>query len=268
MTETGFNAQARHTQTAIETIQTDGLHTVRDLVERTRDRIISRIATSPSAYDLWFHTQLEAEAGRLLHEMHEPLTKRLTHDVRAAADAIDAAYEPLQDFGLEVGGVGWTQAQVAFISQANIAERISNLIDDGQAKIKDVLQQGMLGVMTPQEVQRAIAGNLEQAAGFGPLWFRADMIWTTEVNGVANRAAIAKSKEIESRSPGKMLKSWLHSGNTRWPRQRHIDLGQLPPQPIDEPYDVGGTAADGPHDASLPASEVIKCGCTLIVEFA
>lgn len=268
MTESDFNNHAQQSRANVEAIQADGLNAARDLIERARDKVVVKLANAPSEFDTWFYTQLQAEADRMLDDLREPLTDRLVQDVSAAADALDVAYEPLRDFGIEVGGVGWTREQVQFVSRANLAERISTAIDGGKANIRTALQQGMLGVMTPQEVQKAIAGNLDQAKGFGPLWHRADMIWSTEVNGTCNRAMIDKSKEIESRSPGKMLKGWMHSGNTRWPRTRHVHLGRLAPQPIDEPYDVGGYAAHGPHDSNLPAEEVIRCGCSLYLVFA
>ena len=268
MTVAEFNAQAQGTQSALERIAGDGLQAVRDLVERARDRIIGKLAEAPSEYDVWFYTHLQLEAERLIGELRGPLTAQLARDAEQAANAIDTAYESLQHFGIEVGGVGWTWAQVETLTRARLAERISNLVAGGQIRIRDALQQGMLGTLTPFEVQKTIAGNLAQAEGFGPLWYRADMIWTTEVNGTAGRAMIDKAQAIERRNPGKMLKRWLHSGNTRWPREHHIRLGQLPPQPIPEPYDVGGIPAHGPHAENLSAEEVIKCGCTLILEFA
>jgi len=265
MSDTYPTSQSRQ---ALETIQQRGLDAVRDLLERARDQVLRKLADAPSEYDVWFYRQLEAEAERALRELQDPLTARLYADVQAAAEAMDAGVDPLKDIGIEVGGVGWTREHVRPLSQAAIADRVTTLIEGGQAKVKSVLQQGMLGVLTPQEVQKAIAGQLDVAKGFGPLWYRADMIWTTEVNRVCNQAAIARAKEIERRSPGKMKKRWLHSGSTRWPRQHHVTLGELPAQAIDEPYNVNGYLADGPHADNLPAGEVIKCGCTLLVEFA
>lgn len=265
MTDTYPTLQSRQ---EIDSIQRRGTETARDLIERARDQVLRKLADAPSDYDLWFYRQLEGEADRALRELQDPLTARLYADVQAAADAVDAGFEPLTQAGMEIGGVGWTRSLVRIVSQADIAHRITTLIEGGQAKVKSVIQQGMLGVMTPYEVQKAIAGALDAAKGFGPLWYRADMIWVTEVARVFNQGAIAHAKEIERRSPGKMKKRWLHSGNTRWPRQHHIRLGDLPAQAIDEPYNVNGYLADGPHAANLPAGEVIKCGCTLIMEYA
>lgn len=255
-------------QPVLEHIADDGRQAARDLIERARDRLVTRLAGGPSEYDIWFYTQMQAEADRLLADLREPLTDRLLADVGAAADAVDAALEQARRVGIEVGGVGWTRAQVEYVSRAAIGDRITTALAGGQQTITAALQQGMLGVLTPHEVRQAIAASLDENAGFGPLWYRADMIWNTEINGAANRSMIEQTRAIERRSPGKMRKRWLHSGNTRHPRVAHVQLGGLPAQPPDQMYLVNGWEAYGPHDGGLPAEEVIRCGCTLILDYA
>lgn len=62
---------------------------------------------------------------------------------------------------------------------------------------------------------------------------------------------------------GAIWKEWRHSARMMEPRLSHISASGDRVQGLDTLFDVGGYFCLHPHDPSLPASEVVNCGCSV-----
>lgn len=62
-----------------------------------------------------------------------------------------------------------------------------------------------------------------------------------------------------------MVKEWRHEGFNRVDRMTHVAANGDKVQGLYTPFNVGGYSCQYPHDPSLPASEVVNCGCRVKV---
>ena len=62
---------------------------------------------------------------------------------------------------------------------------------------------------------------------------------------------------------GAIWKEWRHSTRKMEPRITHILANKDRVQGLDTPFNIGGYFCLHPHDPTLPASEVVNCGCTV-----
>lgn len=60
-------------------------------------------------------------------------------------------------------------------------------------------------------------------------------------------------------------KEWLHEGINQIDRVSHVAAHGQRVRGLDTPFVVGGYSCQFPHDPSLPASEVVNCGCRVRV---
>lgn len=60
-------------------------------------------------------------------------------------------------------------------------------------------------------------------------------------------------------------KEWIHAGVNRKDRPSHVAANGDKVRGLDTPFTVGGYTCQFPHDPTLPASEVINCGCRVRV---
>lgn len=61
----------------------------------------------------------------------------------------------------------------------------------------------------------------------------------------------------------RIVKTWVHSSRMMQPRDAHVTLAGTEVSGLDGVFDVNGYMVPRPHDPSLPASEVVNCGCSL-----
>ncbi len=87
---------------------------------------------------------------------------------------------------------------------------------------------------------------------------RAERVARTELSGLMNEVTY---KQMED-SGVVARKRWYSVGDSRT-RESHLALNGTTVA-FDEKFNVNGTMADGPHDRSLPASEVVNCRCRII----
>lgn len=137
----------------------------------------------------------------------------------------------------------------------------------------DVVMQNLITAVnerTLKEIAIALAQGIEDGVSFGKMAnyikkyvgskSRALGIAITESTR-ANALGKERSAEDWQRETGTELwKLWIHSGNPREPRNNHIALQN---QPIrkEEPFANGLIR---PGDPSGPASETVRCQCTLV----
>lgn len=154
------------------------------------------------------------------------------------------------------------------------ADRVRHLEGAATENVTRLLRLGVLGHMTPSAVQLQIAQYLgipaRSGRGYpGELWRQAERVWRTESLNMFNGAAAERLRDLAAREKG-WRKMWQHGGRPLRPRPYHLKVlhGQI--LGATEDFTVmgpDGTAwkAFGPHDPRLPASEVVNCGCSLVM---
>lgn len=150
---------------------------------------------------------------------------------------------------------GWAAVvnEAAVSYQATAANRLVNV---GETTWKMIRAQTVHALETGMTTE-ALKGRIEQVASFSE--YRADTIARTETVAAYNagdREAAAALGEY-----GPVEKVWLATLDER-AREAHADLNDTC-IPVDEPFNVNGYSADGPHDPSLPAGEVVNCRCVI-----
>ena len=155
-----------------------------------------------------------------------------------------------------------------------LAERVSRLVDgttqDGvvkyrgwNASIHDDLTSSLAAAYQNGESVDGAIARIGRMLGVDPadpgqIGHRAEAIARTETIGLSNDVA----RKQMSESGVVTHKEWYSIGDERT-RESHAMLNGTR-IPFNEQFNVNGTMADGPHDPSLPAEEVINCRCRLI----
>ncbi len=166
---------------------------------------------------------------------------------------------------------------VRFINQKNLIPE-SFFLTSWRAWIRDYVMQSIVlqeliqdvNSRTLKEIAKALSLGIEQGLDFEKLSksivkfvasrSRAKGIAVTEATR-ANALGKERSAEDWERETGEELwKIWIHSGNPREPRLNHISIAEKP-IPKSELFPNGLTR---PGDPSGPASETVRCQCTII----
>lgn len=90
---------------------------------------------------------------------------------------------------------------------------------------------------------------------------RAEVIARTETVGAYVQGDMAGNRALGANGP--IEKVWRATMDQRTRESHAMTEGQV--RKLDEPFDVGGTPMDSPHDPSAPPGEVVQCRC--YVEF-
>lgn len=116
-------------------------------------------------------------------------------------------------------------------------------------------------------VQDAMQAAEKMLSDGYPSWAsRAETIARTEVVGANNQGSLATWGAVAEASGATATKSWLATEDNVT-REDHADAdGQE--VGINEMFDVGGEAMNGPGDPDADAGQVINCRCTLTYAFA
>ena len=260
-----FAERTRQAAAQVEHLTEEGVRQAAQILNQARDTLILKLASAPTEYGEWYYSQLLHETAALFAD----LQTRYQADLRDTLDDVgqtvaQAIDEPLRQAGLTLALPRISRQTVEALTTFPVGELIGGLTQDGKQLIQNTLQLALLGVKTPWEVQQVLAGQLDAAGPFHKIHARAEAIWQTEANRVFNTLAQARYQRLGAMFPGRFQKQWRHSGNTSHPRPNHVALdGQT--IPMEDKFLVSGVECDGPHDANLPASEVIRCGCTTIL---
>lgn len=265
LTNLEFAQATRQAAVRVGNLTDDGVRAAREILQEMQRELLHKLAQGPTEYGEWYYNQLLKDVDRL----YADLNTRYTDEIGATLDSIaetitDSMDQPLKEMGLILDLPRASRQTVEFMTGFAPGELIGGLTQAGKQRIQTALQQALLGVKTPWELQQLLAKDLEVAGPFRTIAERAEAIWRTEAGRVFNTLARERYRRVEAKFPGRFEKEWLHSGNVRNPREHHQKLdGQR--IGINEKFLVGGFEADGPHDPALPVGEVIKCGCTAIL---
>jgi hypothetical protein len=267
MTEEEFEARSQRTGKDLEGKIDASSAKIQAIFRDMRDKLIVRLAEGPDKFNEFFYLNLLKDVNRWMDESRDKTINEVKDLQDEIVDSVTEIDRNLEEMGITIGMPAASIQAIEFLTGFSAAERIKRMTDDMKSKVRALLNDGLLGLKTPFEIQQKIAGSIEDAGPFGSIVRRAEMIVRTELVGAYDKLAQQRYERIEATKPGLMEKEWMHSGNTQNPRKNHLALdGDR--IGINETWNVGGHEALGPHAANLPAKEVVGCGCTTRLVFA
>jgi len=225
-----------------------------------------------SHYRRWLR-RLDDLLGQLREEWQADASATLEAILRLARAA---ATDPLA-----AAGIGSFQLRSSLAQMALLYEHVPELIQEVTDRARREIARRAQAQLTGAEDARSFIGWLEaflsteprrhDTSRFGAFPYQAERIWRTESQRVLNLGQQLSLQELSRSAPGWvteiMRKFWIHGAFGRQqPRLHHMELERRTrdaPIPLDAKFNVNGYPAAGPHDPTLPASEVINCGCTL-----
>jgi hypothetical protein len=141
-------------------------------------------------------------------------------------------------------------------------ENVTKLTDDARRIVRREVQLGAIG----QDLEATtgnIARTLRDRLTFRSIEARARAIATTEISKAYNLTAINSIESAQATNPD-ILVQWIHARfGVLQPRPAHVRL-HLTTREKGATFSVNGHKAKGPHDPSLPASEVVHCSCRTV----
>ncbi|HXF72322.1 MAG TPA: phage minor head protein [Actinomycetota bacterium] len=240
-----------------------------ELAEQTRREILDRLSSLPEGSFSARHLRglregldraIAGLVGRYQREVRDLLER--AHEL-----GIDLGEEPLKLAALasrsagQVVPAGVVPRQTLEVLQDYSAELITRIGEEARARINSVLAQGALGVVSPHEAIRRIAGALPDASVFRSIGLRAETIYRTEAGRVLSAAAEVRMGQMADRLP-RMRKQWVAVMDARTRPTHAAAHGQI--VGAREQFVVGGYLARFPRDPYLPAGESISCRCWAI----
>jgi hypothetical protein len=147
-------------------------------------------------------------------------------------------------FGAVIGGAAQHVTDITDTTRIEVAKLISEAYKTG------------MGIPATADLIRSAMTTAAPA--------RADAIARTELNRVANGAAVAGVNIVAAATGQRYTKVWLTAEGADYPR--HATYAGLDGQTreLAQPFDVGGYPADYPGDANLPPEESVRCRCTVV----
>ena len=182
---------------------------------------------------------------------------------------------------LAAAGVASFQLRSQLAQMKLLYEHVPELIQGVTDRARSEIARRAQGQLTGAEDSRSFISWLDgylrtqpargDRARFGAFAHQSVRIWHTESQRVLNMGQHLSLQELSRSAPdwltGALGKWWLHgSGGRIQPRPSHVAMENATrdhPIPLDAKFNVDGYLAYGPHDPTLPASEVIECACTL-----
>jgi hypothetical protein len=250
-----------------------GQEAVAKILEETRRQILLELATLPG--DGWSAHFLQQSLSAINARLNtwetatgRELGGRLSSTWESGAELLPTAMDAA---GIRVSSFGISSTILDSLKEFAFG-RISAVKGDLFNKIRGELTLGVIGQKTPQEVTRALMGDLADKPipigkwgkpVFKSVEERAQVITGTEM-GRAFSLATQKSMDDAVDSVPELKKMWLHAGHPGVPRAIHLALhGQV--RDMDRPfYSADGIRIMYPRDPNAPIKEVIRCGCTHI----
>lgn len=140
---------------------------------------------------------------------------------------------------------------VQYLSQAN--NRLMGIGNDAWSSVREGLVEGMQAGEGIPQLKRRVRDTIDVVEA------RARVIARTEVIGASNAGSFMQAK-----AAGVKTKTWLSTTDARTrPAHNAVDGATVG---FDEPFAVGGSMMQYPHDPAGPASQVANCRCTLLYD--
>lgn len=241
----------RNTQAEIERLMTVAL-----------DRVRVILSAMPTDYQQWQLPQAEREIQRALDTFRSQASAAASIASSQSWDAGKSLVDgPLQAAGFNVAGVAplLTQNQLQAL-KSFLTDRIRDVSADAVNRVNTQLGLVTIGVQTPFEATKAVAGILQdQSLG------RATTIVRTELGRAFSVASQARLEQAAQVVP--MDKVWRRSGKVHQRWGHAIADGQRVAH--DEPFQIIAKTGEivelmFPRDPKGPPGETINCGCVSI----
>lgn len=139
-------------------------------------------------------------------------------------------------------------------NKKNALKKAKIMANTTKDKLNKIIVQAQREGWSHKDLVKEIMSSVENMSEY-----RASTIARTETSTSINTVSYKTST-----SSGMKEKGWIHIGGKKVDRENHKALnGKW--IPIEEKWDLGnGIYAEYPHDANLPASEVVRCSCLQI----
>lgn len=244
---------------------------VREMVEFLRNTQRSIIAMlselSPEEYKFnnltAINQSIEQVIGEFKSNYGNLMNARLEDAFELGVNFVD---KPIIKAGIGLGEPMLSRELVE-ISQLMSADLVTDISEKMRQTINANMRLGILGEKSPGDLINELSRDKNFKRGrFKSVKDRAELITRQEINRTLSLATIQREGVWAEVVPG-LSKYWLTAGD-ELVRQTHKGVGARTnpasggtPIPIKAKFNVGGFKARGPHDASLPAKEVMNCRC-------
>lgn len=139
-------------------------------------------------------------------------------------------------------------------NKKHAANKVEKITETTRKKLNTIISEGQKIGISHQEMVENIMNAVDDMSEY-----RASTIARTETKTSINTTSYDGAKKI-----GMEEKCWIHIGGKKTSRENHKILKNKWID-IDDYYDLGnGIKALYPHEAGLPASEVVNCRCLII----
>lgn len=148
------------------------------------------------------------------------------------------------------------RAEAVKFAQRTAATQWANISATTQASVQRIISLGIEAGTSPTNIAAQIRKTYDEFKGG-----RAATIARTETANALNFGLQETARQTARRENIELEKVWVTilDGNQRDSHNRAN--GQT--RPLDEPFIVGGSSGQRPHDPALPAAETVNCRCTL-----
>jgi SPP1 gp7 family putative phage head morphogenesis protein len=236
-----------------------GFNEVRNRHERKAKSLVVRWYEGLEAQVLGRLREAEKALGPSI--VRAPKLELLLFSVEEATQALEELLGPELLAAYEAAGeeaMILAELDIGFDMSTQVAERLlagrrlvmRSIAETAQERLRGSLADGLAGGET---VSQLTTRALEWAKAGKEVY--AETVARTETGVVMNAAALDGYQQA-----GATHKEWLAIMDDRT-RDTHASLDGAV-VPIAETFDVGGFAASGPGDPSLPVEEVANCRCT------
>lgn len=148
------------------------------------------------------------------------------------------------------------------VSQNMTADLVTGVSAEARKLITNAVSLSVIGKETPFEAMKKVDKIIGAKVDRG-VTYRAEQIVRTEVKRAQSIATQARLEQATQQLPT-LQKQWLWSGKVHGRANHQAIDGQV--KNVNEPFIIpggprGSYEAMSPRDPSLPASEIINCGC-------
>ncbi|RIX47445.1 MAG: hypothetical protein D3M94_07170 [Rhodocyclales bacterium GT-UBC] len=236
----------------------------KQLLEKTRDEVVALLtlaknnmvlvlASAPTDYQQWQMTALQREIDRVLAELTQSSTRKISDAVMKAWEGgISAIDKPLAAAGFRVIMPHLDTGQLMAM-RAFTVDRISDISVVAGSKIKQQIGLAMIGSQSIHDTITNVATHLDDTSRS-----RATTIVRDSLSAAWSTASDDRAQQSEEAGVA-MDKIWRRSGKIH-SRLAH-DLADGRRVAADQPFIINGHKIRYPHDPKAPISEIINCGC-------
>lgn len=230
-------------------------------LESARRSVVAIIATAQKDWQIaQAHAllkEIEREMGAWAKVASGAMAGRLDEVADLGAEQVVAALGSGGGLGFLVGAAPMISRDFVAVSYQTLPYLISDVSDEVVKRVGSILRQAVLAQQTPLDAMHRI-GSITGSGPFASAFQRGETILRTEYGRIAQTANFTTLTAL-ARDNGGLHKEWSSVADSRTrPSHARAD-GQR--RDVDKPFDVGGYAAQYPHDPSLPASESVMCRC-------